>query len=217
MYATETTASHQPAGADLRGATRYSLIIRTAKLLCESGEYVCVVRDVSETGVKLRLFHACPPDRHLALELANGERYAMERVWAKDELAGFQFSAPIQVDEFIEEPSRWARRPVRLRVQRPALATAGGRDVQAMLIDLSQQGACIETGSQIPLGQQIRLEVEGLPVRFGHVRWRKGFTHGLVFQQGMRLDDFARHALALQPYSVSALDLGEPARLARFV
>ena len=66
---------------DLRDAPRFSLVIRTAKLICRSGEYPCVVRDVSATGVRVRLFDALPPDSHLALELANGERYAMERVW----------------------------------------------------------------------------------------------------------------------------------------
>jgi hypothetical protein len=48
--------------ADPRGAARSSLMFRTAKILCESGEYVCVVRDVSATGARLRLFHAAPPD-----------------------------------------------------------------------------------------------------------------------------------------------------------
>ena len=46
----------------MRGAQRFTLLIRTAKLVCESGEYLCVIRDVSSTGVRLRLFHDLPAD-----------------------------------------------------------------------------------------------------------------------------------------------------------
>lgn len=192
------------AGIEQRGSPRFSLVIRTAKLICQSGEYPCVVRDVSATGTRVRLFHDLPPDSHVALELANGERYAMERVWQTGDSAGFRFAAPIDVEDFIEEPARHPRRPIRVSLKRPALVTAGGRDGNALLVNLSQQGACIEVGTPIAIGQQVRLEVAGLPLRFGHVRWRRGFAHGLVFQQGFRLDEFARHCHALQPYDQAA-------------
>src|SRR5690606_20786923 len=55
---------------DMREAPRFALLIRSAKLICDSGEYLCIIRDVSETGVRLRLFHPLPPDQLLTLELA---------------------------------------------------------------------------------------------------------------------------------------------------
>lgn len=186
--------------ADMRAAPRFSLVMRTAKLLCESGEYACVVRDISKTGVKLRLFHDVPPDSHLFLELANGNRYAMERMWHDGDHAGFRFASPILVDEFVEETSPHARRPLRLRIQRPALVTADGRDCRAVLVNISQQGACIEASGELALRQQVRLEVAGLPLRFGHVCWRRKHAHGLVFQQSFRFDELARHVFALQPF-----------------
>ena len=36
--------------AEMRGAERFALLIRTAKLVSESGEFLCVVRDVSASG-----------------------------------------------------------------------------------------------------------------------------------------------------------------------
>ena len=204
--------------AEQRGAERYSLVIRTAKLIAQTGEYPCVVRDVSETGTRVRLFAAPPPDSHLALELANGERYAMERIWQADDQAGFRFAAPIDVEHFIEEPSRHPRRPIRVRLRRPALATAAGRDSKALVMNISQQGACIELGTPLAVGQQLRLELPGLPLRFGHVRWRRGFAHGLVFQQGLRFDEFAGHCHALQPYDAPTVDDAvQTPRKARFV
>jgi hypothetical protein len=186
---------------DMRAAPRSSLMCRTAKILCESGEYVCVVRDVSATGTRLRLFHAAPPDEHMFLELANGDRYAMERVWMGDGHVGLRFSCTIDVDRFIVEPSPYPRRPIRLKLHQPADILADGVVSPVMLLDLSQQGARIEAGRKLAVEQKLWLGVEGQPERFGCVRWRDAYTHGLVLQQGFRLDEFAHYALALQPFA----------------
>ncbi|MGE0284318.1 MAG: PilZ domain-containing protein, partial [Rhizobiaceae bacterium] len=112
------------ANENLRGAQRFTLLIRTAKLVCESGEFLCVIRDVSETGLRLKLFHHLPQDRHLALELANGEVYFVEKVWERDGHAGFRFAAPIDVQGFIAEVSPFPRRQVRLRMHEAATVGA---------------------------------------------------------------------------------------------
>lgn len=193
------------APVDQRGEQRFSLVMRTAKLLCESGEYACVVRDISATGAKIRLFHDVPPDTHLYLELANGLRYAMERVWHEGDHAGFRFAAPIAVSEFIEESSPYPRRPLRLKMKRPALITADGRDVRVVLTDVSQQGACIEASSELSVKQYVRVEAAGMPVRFGHICWRRKFAHGLVFQHAFRFDELAQYAFAMQPFDEPVL------------
>ena len=202
--------------AERRADPRFALgMLRTAKLLCESGEYVCVVRDISATGAKVRLFHEPPPDTHVFLELGNGERLAMERMWQGSGHAGFRFSSEIDVGEFIEESSPFPRRPVRLRIERPAVVRVKGAERQVMLVNLSQHGARIETGTPLALSERLRLDVPGLPPRVGNVRWRKGFAHGLVFQQAFRLDEFAQHAFRLQPCPPApATDNGQSAQVA---
>ncbi len=204
MGATELDrASQHRLHAEQRGAQRYTLMLRAAKLLCESGEYVGVVRDVSATGAKIRLFHEAPPDTHLFLELANGGRYAMERMWLADDHAGFRFSSAIDVSEFMEECSLYARRPLRLRLNGAARVKSRGAEGPATLVNLSQHGACIEMDRTLAVCEPLRLEVAELPVRIGHVRWRRARAYGLVFQQAYRLDELARHALALQPFTAA--------------
>lgn len=200
---------------EMRSAPRSSLMCRTGKILCESGEYVCIVRDVSATGAKLRLFHSVPPDDHLFLELANGDRYAMERVWAQGDHAGYRFSCTIDVDRFIAEPSPHSRRPIRLNLRRAADATADGIVSPVVLLDLSQHGARIEAGRKFALEQKLWLTVEDQPARFGCIRWRRGYTHGLVLQQSLGLEQLAQHAFALQPF-VPTADYGDPAGAARY-
>lgn len=190
---------------DRRAARRSSLMYRAAKLLCESGEYVGIVRDVSATGLRLRLFHAPPPERHLFIELANAERFAMERMWARGDEAGFRFSCTIDVAEFIREPSSFARRPIRLNIAAPARLTCDGQSWPVHLRDLSQHGARIDAELPVAVGKTVRLDIAGLPPRIGCVRWRRHGAHGLVFQQAYPLDAFAQYALTLQPFTAIAM------------
>jgi hypothetical protein len=190
--------SPQRSFEEMRSAQRFTLLIRTAKLVRESGEYLCVIRDVSATGVRLRLFHDLPADTHMALELANGEVYFIERVWTRDSHAGFRFSAPIDVEAFIAEVSPFPRRQPRLRITFPVALTAEGQASVATVRDLSTQGARIESLRFLAIGQQIRLEGEGFPATIAKVCWRSGPDYGLVFEQVFQLEQLAVLAAQLQ-------------------
>ena len=195
------SAEHEPpqqSVEDLRDAPRFSLIIRSAKLVCESGEYLCVVRDISATGARLRLFHEPPPERHVFLELSNGDRHVMERVWAADGHAGFRIAQPIDVNAFLVEPSPFPKRPIRLRLQRPAVVTVAGVRHPATLIDLSQKGARITADCHLAVSQQITLDIAGLGSIPAKVRWRGRDGYGLVLEHTFRLDELASFAFDLQ-------------------
>lgn len=183
---------------DMRGAQRFTLLIRTAKLVCESGEYLCIIRDVSATGCRLRLFHDLPGDGHMALELANGEVYFVERVWERDSHAGFRFAAPIDVEAFIAEVSPFPRRQPRLRVQFPAVLSCDGQASVASVRDLSPQGARIETTRFLAISQRVKLEGDGFPAMIAKVCWRSGSDYGLVFEQVFSLEALAKLAASLQ-------------------
>lgn len=195
------SAERQPPGRnfeELRDAPRFSLLIRSAKLVCESGEYLCVVRDISATGARLRLFHEPPPERHVFLELANGDRHVMEMVWAADGHAGFRIAQPIDVNAFLVEPSPYPKRPIRLRLQRPAVLTVAGVSHPATLVDLSQKGARIAADCHLAVSQQVTLDIAGVGAIPAKVRWRGQGGYGLVLEQTFRLDELASFAFDLQ-------------------
>jgi hypothetical protein len=189
--------------ADLAGkrtAERHCLTMRTAKVRCETGEYACLVRDVSTGGAKLQFFHAPPPDPYLYLELQSGALFAIERRWSEGETVGYRFSGPVDVSEFVSVRGVHATRPIRLRLNQPATVRTSDGVSHAMLANLSRSGACIEAGRQFAERQVIRLEIEGLPERLGHVIWRREFAHGIVFQDSISLRELALHVFALQPF-----------------
>lgn len=185
--------------AELRAAPRFSLLIRSAKLVCEDGEFLCVVRDVSETGVRLRLFHPLPAAARLALELGNGEVYFIEKVWESADHAGMRFSAPIDVAEFIAEPESHARKAVRLNLSARARLDAGPLVELVTLTSLSQHGTGFTAQSHLAVGERIKLTCPGLPPLIGTVAWRASPGYGMVFQSYFGLAELARMAASLQP------------------
>lgn len=180
-----------PAGAglatgDQRGSPRLALLIRAAKIIARTGEFLCVVRDASETGISVALFHPLPAGGPLVLEMANGDRYPIEPVWAAEDgtglRAGFRFDRPVSLDRLVEAPSRYAKRAVRVNLAVPCELTSLAGSVAADLCNISQQGALVRSPVRLALAQQVRLKAHGLPEVAARVRWRRDDAFGLVFQ-----------------------------------
>lgn len=191
-----------------RSARRFSLLLRTAKLVYPDAEFLCIVRDVSASGVRLRCFHPLPAGKAAELELANGVRHPLEWVWEENGHAGFRFPAKIDVRGFVNEASHWSRRPIRLGLRLPAVLLVDTMAKVAWLYNLSQHGARIECSQRLAVGQKVRLEAEGLPPLIANVAWQSSPCYGLVFHQS-----FTFEALAILAAKVQS---GEgPALLAR--
>ena len=99
---------------DRRASHRASLMLRRAKLVCQSGEYLTLIRDVSELGVGLGFLHDVPPEPRVLLKLANDMTYPVERVWTGKRQAGYRFASQVMLEEFCRENSQYQSRPLRL-------------------------------------------------------------------------------------------------------
>jgi len=190
--ARETYVSQQ--GAEMRGAPRFTLMLRSAKLIADGTEYLCIIRDVSETGVKLKLFHPLPRAALLMVETGNGERHAMNAVWEAKGEAGFRFVQPINVDSFVSESGLYPKRPLRLRVHHPATVRIGSDTYSATILDISRQGARIAVGTRLAIRQTFRLEAREMPLVEGTVCWRREPDYGVVFNQIMSMEELAQRA-----------------------
>ena len=185
-------------GDEQRIAPRFTLLIRTAKLISSSGEFLCVIRDASTTGVSIRTFHPLPKNEQLTLELPNGDQHAIERVWERDGSAGFRFSVVVDIDRLLQNKSRFPKRPVRLKLQLPALVSCHGTTAGVVIRNLSQQGARIESPMRLSIDQKLRLEADHLPIIQANVRWRKDNEYGLAFDDTFQFAELAKLAATLQ-------------------
>lgn len=184
--------------ADLRAAPRFTSMIRAAKLIGEQGEFVCVVRDVSTTGVRLRCFHAVPRDPGLKLELENGDRFAIEWVRGDGYEASFRFECEVAIERLVPPATQYPRRQLRLNIAIPVTLRTLMGPVAAITQNLSQQGCRVESSMPLALAQSVVIEGAHLPGIRAKVRWRRGAACGLVFDDTFSLIDFAAHAARLQ-------------------
>jgi hypothetical protein len=182
-----------------RATARFTLLIRTAKLIAKSGEYLCVVRDVSAEGLKARLFHPLPGGEALAIELASGERHEIEKIWEDGYITGFRFSQPVALERLLADaPEGRRKRSVRLSLALPAVVLAHGRRLDASFRDISQHGASIACDEYLAMDERVRVDCDWLPELSARVRWRRRPHYGLIFEQTFRFDELARLTAPLQ-------------------
>ena len=189
-------------GRDLREAPRYTLLMRAAKLVSRDGEFLCVVRDASESGVNIRLFHALPKNDFLQLEFPNGDRHRLELVWQQDDRAGLKFAETANIGRLLEGPSRYSKRPIRINLDLPVRLVGGLQTSQGRLIDISKQGAKLLCGDRFAIDQRVKLSgasgSQGLPEVNAKVRWRRENAYGLVFEDTFQFGDLAHIVARLQ-------------------
>lgn len=170
---------------------RFALLLRSAKLVSSCGEFLCIVRDVSESGAKLRIFHPVVAGEDLSLEIASGEHFRVEKIWEREGEAGFRFTDAIDVMRFVAEAGAFPKRPVRIRLNHPAKLSYGDFVAPGMIRDLSRQGAKLETEQRLAIGQSLRLQGDYLPEFEATVCWRRHPYYGLVFRQLMSMEELA--------------------------
>lgn len=185
-----------------RAAPRVMLLIRPAKLITPEGEFVCVIRDVSATGISVRLFHPLPAGESAVLETETGMRVSMRRVWVRDAEAGFHFDQAIDVAALVNEIGRYRKRKLRIAIELPVTVSFLGQSHPAVIRNLSQQGARTETEVRLALAQMVRLKSPYLPEIRAQVRWRRDDQYGLVFEDTFSLGEFAEIAALLQSPSL---------------
>ncbi len=188
----------KPQPCEEREAPRFTLLIRAAKLIAPHGEFICVIRDVSETGVSLRAFHVLPVGGPQWLELQTGERFAIEPVWRRGHEGGFRFVDAVEVERLVAEAGRFPKRRLRLNIAFDVeLASLAGR-IRAEVVNLSQQGARIGCDALLAIDQPLRLCSGLLPEVRARVRWRNKREYGLVFDDTFSLSQLAVFAAGAQ-------------------
>jgi len=198
-FSTPSLLSASHAGAEQRSAARYISLIRAAKLITGAGEFVCVVRDVSQTGVKIKTFHRLPADgQPMELELQNGERFGLRPVRESAGEASFAFAQPVVLERLIREHWSHPKRQFRLALTFPVRLLANGARHEAQISNLSQQGARLTTDAHLAVHQLVRIDAKDLLDIHAKVRWHREGKYGMVFEDTFALPQIARLAALIQ-------------------
>lgn len=196
------------ASVSSRRAPRIKTLIRSAKLITKQGEFVCVVRDVSRTGVRVRLFHALPDEPQMALQMPTGSTYELRPVRQIENEAGFEFVSEVDVETLVNEASDYPKRALRFSIFFPILVSAPDGRWEGVVENLSQQGARFECEGLFAIDQTLKLVgqegAEGFSEIEAKVRWRRDNAYGVVFDNTFSLNDFADLCVRLQSPMLAA-------------
>jgi hypothetical protein len=177
---------------DRRSKDRQRMILRVG-LLAQAGKpFFCLVRNVSSTGMQVKLYASTARPGNVVIRVADEDQIAGQIVWIKNGSAGISFDEDIDPETFLRLQQKLS--PVKRRSMPRVKATSyaallvGGRTVQAVLQDVSCMGARVMTSRLLEAGARVSIRLPDLPEIRGSVRWTEGSDSGIAFETPIPMD-----------------------------
>lgn len=188
-------AASQP---DRRSDTRAKMsVYRSARLRWNGREGLCLIRNLSSTGMMCRSLARPAKGERIEVEMRSGDCIAGTVMWAKDGQFGVRFDQVVNVAALLNPRTQrhgQVQRMPRLSAGCSATLTAESGRQDTMLLDISQGGAKIEA-AHLREGDDLTLAVTGLDARRGTVRWTQDGHAGIAFFSPIPLEALARWAV----------------------
>jgi len=190
-------SSETPPPPERRSSPRNISVLRTALLRTSHGEELCLVRNISIGGLMVQLFSDLDVADPVTVEFKSEYSVRGRVVWRQDNLAGIQFSHPIDLadvlaNQFEGNVVPHANRAPRAEVNVPAQVKSAGAWQPAILRNISQGGARLQFGAADDLDPIVFLAAPGLSAIPGTIRWRDGLSAGMAFDRLIPFADIAR-------------------------
>lgn len=169
-----------------RKESRFTLILRAAILEQEGRSSFCLVKNISSTGVQLKVYSSAVIDTEAVLLVADEPAIRGRVVWMKDDTAGINFEDELDAPTLLRvqqklRPNRRRAIP-RMSVAASALLHSGGRTFRATVCDVSSLGARVRAPCMLADGDRAVVQLRDLPAINAYVRWSEGEEAGLVFE-----------------------------------
>lgn len=187
---------------DRRSAQRLMTTLRIGKLVCAGAEELCLIRNISEGGLMLRVYSRRWPGERVTIELKSDQCVAGAVLWAKEDMVGIRFDQPVDVNQVLRNernPVGHRPRSPRLTAQSRARLRIGDENSAAELCDLSQGGAKIRVEQTLTVGDEVILTINGMrPIR-SVVRWQVREHAGVAFVAAIPLGELVSWMNARRP------------------
>jgi hypothetical protein len=184
-----------PAAPERRADERHMSLLRVGALLIGDRRELCLIRNVSIGGMLIRAYSAIEPGTRLSIELKQGEPVHGSALWAKEDLVGVSFDAPIDIVSLITTSTDSPRpRMPRLEVRCTAWVRDGAIVHRTRAANISQGGVRVETTKGLSVGAQVTVTLPGLPPEQGVVRWSDEDGCGITFNRVLALSQLVSWA-----------------------
>lgn len=181
--------------SERRGEKRHLALLRVALLHTGASNDLCVVKNISASGLAVRVYRDLASGAKVRIEFRSGESLEGSVVWKRDEDVGIAFPKTIDVEAVLA--STWTIQPGKRRnLPRIELSCDGrlkrGTETHAVVLqDISQGGARVRIGRLVDPGAVV-LSLPGLPPMCGVVRWARDTLVGISFNECISFETLAR-------------------------
>lgn len=176
-----------------RRSLRTATVFQVAKLVTSRHEELCLLRDVSPTGLKAEVYCSLAAGERIEIELKTEHRVAGEIVWASDGAIGMTFDEEVPVLAMLAHcafDDRIARiRPSRLACAMPGSLAIEGREHPVTLLNVSLAGMKMKFEGQAGDGKAI-VSLAEFGRRACTIRWTRGGEAGVMFDEPLNYADF---------------------------
>ena len=191
-FTTISLSNSTPAASERRTGQRYMSLLQAGKIITDTIQELCLIRNLSSRGVMADIFAPIEEGTSLQIEFKAGVRVNGVVRWIEDGRAGIEFKDDIDIHALLApNTARMTPRAPRLSIDGMATIKLGDEHIQVQVIDISQGGLKVDVQPELEIGEDIVVEIEGLPVRAGVVRWIRDGHAGISFNRVMPLDQVA--------------------------
>jgi hypothetical protein len=188
----EETGSQEP---ERRKEARHKLVLRAAVVEQDGRAAFCLVRNISSTGVQLKVYTQPILGAEISLRVADEPPVSGRVAWVNGDNAGISLDEELNASTLLRVRSKLRphkrRAFPRMEVEAPVILRTRGRVLRASVRDISSLGARVVADTQLQCGDRTIIEFPDLPAISGYVRWAEGQVAGLAFETPIPLQIIA--------------------------
>lgn len=181
--------------AERRKEARYTLILRGGVLEQNDKTSFCLVKNISTTGVQLKIYSTPVLNAPASLRVADEQAIAGHVAWINGDNAGISLHEELDAATLLRvqqklRPNKRRALP-RVSVEGAVLLRTNGRVLRATVRDISSLGARVSLTTRLGVGDRAVVEFADLPPINAYVRWSDGEEVGLVFETAIPMQIIA--------------------------
>ena len=189
-------SNHPGRPSERRRHVRQLALLRVALLHAGGVSDICVVRNVSSSGLSARVYRKLAVGEQVKIEFRSGELLTGSVVWEHECDIGIVFPKPIHVAAVLSSnrASQATKRRAlpRINVECQGRLSTGLKSMAATLRDISQGGANLEVEGPIAILSNVRLMLPDLQPLAGVIRWSSGHNVGVSVNVCIAFVELAR-------------------------
>jgi len=170
-----------------RDGDRNIAVLRVGRLQTDTGDQLCVVRNISPGGLMFECLHPPEVGAEVMVEWRTDKQMPGIVRWSKEGAAGIQFPQSVDIERILKEERSTL---LRVRPRQPRFVRGGtvrligeGEPVVGHIVDISVGGLSCRTDQPVRKGVPIAAVLNGVAATNAEIRWIRGDAVGVRFEK----------------------------------